>query len=68
MKPLGAVGVIVNGWKFQFKRYDKPSSIFSKYHLYYTFNIKYEKSGLFISASSDDNPVRVFHVDFDSDN
>ena len=48
---------------------DKPSSIYSKYHLYYTFNIKYKKlSFFFISASSDDNPVCVLHVDFHSDN
>ena len=47
---------------------DKPNSICSKYHLYYTFNIKYKKSVLYISASSDDNPVYVLHVDFDSGN
>ena len=47
---------------------DKPSSICSRYHLHYTFNIKYKKSVLFISASSNDNPVCVLHVDFASDN
>ena len=40
----------------------------SKYHLYYTVNITYKKSVLFISASSDANPVCLLHVDLDSDN
>ena len=47
---------------------DKPSSICSKYHLCYTFNIKYKKSVLFISASLDDKSVCMPHFDFDSGN
>ena len=68
LKPLGVVGLWIMFGSSSLNVTEKPSSICSKYHLHYTFNIKYKKSVLFISASSDDNPVCVLHVDLDSGN